>query len=369
MRSPLTSTPTEDWAERLVRFFAGPPGWLASAPATRVLIWLNVFVFAGQILYERRPSALMAMADHTVLAFGGNYAGTTLLEGHIENLIASCFVHGSLLHLFFNMFALRNAGPLVEYAVGPFRFAVMYLMAGAIGSALSAAWGYFTELEWLSVGASGAICGVLGAALVLGWRMQGLRGPLTRATFRWLGTLVLLGLLSTGTGFRIDNAAHFGGVLGGALQALLWRKRRPSVAFQQVALGVCALFLATTAWTVHLRSKRDPLVELRAADRFAYALEALEAGDCREAWRGIQGAKRLVWVPKLAQWRPHALAEETRRVVENQHRIQTAERAILRHCKELQETPASMPTASFSLSRKPIENNLAVHYKESIQTF
>ena len=79
----------------------------------------------------------------------------------------------------------RRALGLLVLSVRPVRFFPLFLMTGVVGSAASALVGW-TATERLSAGASGAICGVIGAAAVLGYRTQGARGPLTTSMARWL---------------------------------------------------------------------------------------------------------------------------------------------------------------------------------------
>src|SRR5262249_50316108 len=154
---------------------AVPEDDLATAPLTRALIVANVAIFVVQLLVSRSRAGLVAMPEPAMLAFGANYAPFTVGDLRVETLVTSCFLHFSAMHLAFNMYALRQVGPFVERSVGPARFLPMFVVTGIVGSAASALLGWFTHPERLSAGASGAICGVIGAAMVLDGRTEGWR--------------------------------------------------------------------------------------------------------------------------------------------------------------------------------------------------
>ena len=272
-----------------------PPGQsqslFATAPVTCVIIAVNVAVFIAQVVAGGgNLHALWSVPQDVMRAFGGNYAASTIREHHFEALVTSCFLHFSALHLGFNMYALKQAGPLVERSVGPGRFAPMYVAAGALGSLLSALVGVLTHTLTLSAGASGAICGVIGAAMVLGARTQGWRGPLTRSMAQWLGMIVLMGFLLPG----IDFYAHAGGAIAGALIAASWRR---GVVYGAVgrwigilaASGICL----SSAAIVLARDVSDPYALLGADARYQQAIEALSAGHCDEARRALAAAAKL----------------------------------------------------------------------------
>jgi membrane associated rhomboid family serine protease len=139
-----------------------------------------------------------------------------LAEGELWRLVTPVLVHGSLMHLLFNMYFLYLAGPLVEQLYGSARFVLLYVLTAAAASAASFAFGGSAP----SVGASGAIfglCGVLVAVSVVHRPVLDRRG---RAIMSQIGFLVVLNL-AIGFGFGallgapIDNAAHVGGLVAG----------------------------------------------------------------------------------------------------------------------------------------------------------
>ncbi len=153
-----------------------------------------------------------------LLRFGANFR-LAVLAGEPWRLVTSMFLHGGMIHLLFNVYALFLLGRLVEQMLGSLRFFCVYFLAGVCGSAASA---YYGGPQHLSVGASGAIFGLVGAALV---GLRQLRGQVPEEWRKRLSyNLLVIIALNIFIGFsakHIDNAAHIGGLLGGALFALL----------------------------------------------------------------------------------------------------------------------------------------------------
>ena len=275
------------------------PPLYKQAPLTFAIIAVNVAVFAAQVAMSG-ASGLAGMPSNVLHAFGGNEVGATLYEHRIETLLTSCFVHGSAIHIAFNMIALRQIGPLVERAVGAARMAPLYILAGIAGSSGSTFFGWLSGAQRLSVGASGAICGLVGAALVLGYRLDGWQSPLMRAMARWLFALFALGLVVSflmrlgGASGGFDNAAHAGGALAGASIAAGWRRGAayaPSTSAWIVVL--CASICLGAGIRVARITLTDPLASLGVDGRLGYAARALDDGRCRDARAAIVSLKRL----------------------------------------------------------------------------
>jgi rhomboid protease GluP len=270
-----------------------PPNWLEQAPVTRMSIALNVAVFVVQIGLTGGKS-IMHLPEGEGLSFGASYSLAVLGERRWETLVTACFLHDGLLHIGFNMLALWMAGPIVERAVGSARMAPLYVAAGAFGNLLSVAHSWVVRSAQLTVGASGAISGVIAAALVLGWRTQGWRGPLTQAMGRWLLFVFAFGLMSRFGGGNVDNAAHFGGALAGATIALTWRRGRSySRRATSVAVGSCAAVLAACVAIVAVHDRYDRFARMTLQDRADFTNEALSEGRCDDAIEGLNAAQRL----------------------------------------------------------------------------
>jgi rhomboid protease GluP len=272
---------------------------LPRAPVTRALLALNVLVFCVELLSAGPKGFLSSFPQSVLLELGASYPPATLGENRWETLVTACFLHGGVLHVGLNMLALWYAGPIVEAAVGAGRMASMYLAAGAFGNLLSVVYGRLTRVALPSVGASGAIAGVIGAAMVVGWRVQGWRGPLTQAMARWLAFLAVFGVMSNLSGVAVDNAAHLGGALAGAFIALAWRRGvRHSQAADHAVLAACAVVLVACIAVVSWHDRTDRFAAMTLRDRRDYTQRALDTDHCREAFEGLAAVQRLrAWAP------------------------------------------------------------------------
>jgi rhomboid protease GluP len=191
------------------RYFARGRGDTSLLSMTTVIIAATVIVSLtailsaeGQFLYDAFQLDKQAVAD-------GEYWRlwtVTLLHGSPE---PGAFP-ASLLHLFFNMYALYLAGPIVERWYGPLRFLLFYLLCAAGGSVASFVFGG----DIPSVGASGAIFGLFGLLFAAN-RVHRPIDHQSRGVVRQLGMLVLINIVFGLTIPRIDNAAHIGGLLTG----------------------------------------------------------------------------------------------------------------------------------------------------------
>lgn len=139
-------------------------------------------------------------------------------------LITSAFLHGGLLHLVFNLLALRSFGVLLENLYGSRRFALLWILAALAGSLLSS-WGHLSlgDGPVASVGASGALFGLIGALAGGQARYRLYPETVVRDQLLWIGVYTLVSLTMTQ---RIDHWCHLGGFLAGFAYA--WASRRPS---------------------------------------------------------------------------------------------------------------------------------------------
>lgn len=193
----------------------------ATSPATYFLLALNILLFALSLLATMRSGGrlnLLGAISPQVL----NRLGASLPLGYDLQqpwrFVLACFLHGGLIHIGFNMLVLMDLGPFVEELYGSARYLFLYLATGVAAYLLSATLGHF------SVGASGALMGLVGLMLAVTTRrggayMQMLRGQL----LRWLLYIFVLGILMPG----IDNAAHLGGLVSGFLLGHIVADRQP----------------------------------------------------------------------------------------------------------------------------------------------
>jgi membrane associated rhomboid family serine protease len=135
--------------------------------------------------------------------------GPLVADGDWWRLVTSAFLHASLLHIMFNMLALWWIGGPLEAAIGHWRYLAIYAVSGLAGSAGA----LLAEPRAVTVGASGAIFGLLGAMVVVQWQSTGsIAGPAT--------TLILVNLAITFAVPNISWGGHLGGLVGGALATL-----------------------------------------------------------------------------------------------------------------------------------------------------
>jgi rhomboid protease GluP len=129
-------------------------------------------------------------------------------------LITAIYLHGSVLHILFNLLWVRQLGPMVEGLFGTARLIIIFTFAGITGFVLSNAMGI-----QLTIGASGSIFGLLGALIYYGRTRGGAFGEaIYRQLLLWAVILFLFGFLPGG---RINNWAHLGGFIGGYLAAMV----------------------------------------------------------------------------------------------------------------------------------------------------
>ena len=127
----------ETFAERLREVLLGPKD-LEEATVTRGLVLLSVGVYAACVLFSFSPRAILQIPQDTMLLFGANLASLTVGDRRLESLLASVFLHFDVIHLTFNMIALRSVGPFVERSVGKARYFPLVLGSGIVASATSA---------------------------------------------------------------------------------------------------------------------------------------------------------------------------------------------------------------------------------------
>lgn len=134
--------------------------------------------------------------------------------GRWESLVSASFLHGGVFHILFNMIALYQLGPFVILEYGVYRFLSVYILSGVGGFYLS----YLVGIPF-TLGASAAICGLIGAILYFGKSRGGLYGEsIYRQALGWVVGLIFCGLLLPG----INNWAHGGGLITGIVVSFFW---------------------------------------------------------------------------------------------------------------------------------------------------
>jgi rhomboid protease GluP len=172
--------------------------------------------------------------------------------------------------------------------------APLYLVSGAFGNLLSVLVGWYSGSGAMTVGASGAISGIIAAAMVVGWRTTGWRGPLTQAMVRWLGFVLVFGVLSNLSGAHIANSAHLGGALAGGAIAAMWRRGyQYSSRATAAVLAACTGVLLGSVGLVVYHDRTDRFAVMDRAERAEFTGEALMEGRCGDAAEGLRATERL----------------------------------------------------------------------------
>ena len=149
-------------------------------------------------------------------------------------LLTSAFTHVDPLHLGFNMLALWFLGPQLEQAIGRTRFLALYLLSALVGSAFVF---WFSDPESTTIGASGAVFGLMGALLVLAVKLRANVQPI----LLWLGVNAAYTLLGSGISWQ----GHLGGLLGGIAAAvvIVYAPRENQVQTQRIGLVALGVFI------------------------------------------------------------------------------------------------------------------------------
>jgi len=177
---------------------------------TYVLLGVTVLIYAVQYL-----SLALTNNQYDFPFMLGGKINELILAGQVWRLITPVFLHASILHIGFNMYALFVIGPGLEQYYGHWRYLLLYLIGGYAGNVLS-----FLMSPNPSIGASTAIFGLVAAEIVFIYRNRLLFGSRARGMLINLGVIVVVNLgLGLAPGSDIDNWGHLGGMLGGLIFA------------------------------------------------------------------------------------------------------------------------------------------------------
>lgn len=230
------------------------PSNLLSDPADmiKLIIYVNVAFYILALLLNPRglglsanPLAFLSPSNHSLLLLG---ATGTLPIDRLHGwwtLLAASYLHGGLLHIIFNMLALRQLGIFVLNEYGLYRFFTIYTLTGIAGFYLS----YLAGVP-LTIGASASVCGLIGATLYYGKSRGGIYGEVIyRQVMGWVVGLMLFGFMIPG----INNWGHGGGIASGILLGFLLgyrEKRRENQVHRVLAISCIVLTAGVLLWAV-----------------------------------------------------------------------------------------------------------------------
>jgi len=231
------------------------PGLWGYAPALRSLgqdlgfvplvMGATIVLYALALLMSRGDMQMMTLAPSGTILYllGASGAAPVFQEGRWWTLLTAGWLHAGILHIFFNVLWIRQLGPAVAEVYGPARMVIIYTFSNIVGFALSSIAG---ELLWwmpipflrgaqITVGASAAIFGLLGAAVYYG-RRSGNRQA-SQVGLQYALIMGIFGLLFQG----VDNYAHLGGFLGGYLTSKVLDPLKPERVDHMVIAACCLL--------------------------------------------------------------------------------------------------------------------------------
>jgi membrane associated rhomboid family serine protease len=197
---------------------------------TYILIGINVLAGIGSLLGG-------GGATSSSLTHDGGLSAHFIADGEYYRLITAGFLHAGLFHLLTNMLSLWILGTIIEPAIGRWRFGLIYfvsLLCGSFGALL-------LSPDELTVGASGAIFGLLAAAAVVAWN----RGFSLMES--GLGIWIGLNLLITFTVPNISIGGHLGGLVGGGITALLLLELRDRIHVPEYVPALLCVAIGTAA--------------------------------------------------------------------------------------------------------------------------
>jgi membrane associated rhomboid family serine protease/Flp pilus assembly protein TadD len=225
---------------------------------THVLFGANIAVYLAMSLANGSPTDFSGQIS---VHFGANY-GPYTLSGDWWRLVTYMFLHGGLMHIFFNMWCLWDLGRLCESLYGRWTYGAIYLITGVAGGLASVGW----NPGVLSVGASGAIFGLAGALIASFYLGEfSLPRVAISGTLRSLVVFAVFNIVIGQVIGGVDNACHIGGLVSGlALGALIARLAPGYDALRRtIVVGVVALAVLASGFGV--RQWRGPHMRLARA--------------------------------------------------------------------------------------------------------
>jgi rhomboid protease GluP len=203
-----------------------------------VLYVLSLLLEPGSIFTSGGAFDFLSPSNKSLFLLGATGTIPVFQFHRFWTLISASFLHGSILHILFNMMALYQLGPFILREFGFYRFMNIYIITGIAGFVVSLLFGVpFT------IGASASLCGLIGAVLYYGKSRGGYYGQaIYKQAMGWVIGLIVFGVLVSG----INNWAHGGGLLSGILLAFLlgYNDQKQENAWHKLLAYACILVTA-----------------------------------------------------------------------------------------------------------------------------
>ena len=218
----------------------------------KVIVFLNLGMYVISLLFypwssgfSLNPLSLFSPSNKSLLVLGAT--GTIPIDRFHRwwSLVTANYLHGGIFHILFNMIALRQIAPLVIREYGARRMVILYTLSGVIGFWVS----YLAGVAF-TIGASAAVCGLIGASLYYGKSRGGIYGQaIYKQIGAWALGLFLFGLLVPG----INNWGHGGGIVAGVILGFLlgYQEKRRESLLHRILAGFCVgLTLLVLGWAI-----------------------------------------------------------------------------------------------------------------------
>jgi rhomboid protease GluP len=182
---------------------------------TMIILVINFGLYIATAIYSMRRGeggGAMNIDGRTLFDFGAKYPPAIREGGQWWRLVTAGFLHGGLLHILMNSWSFLTLGTLAEEAFGASRMLVIYFCSTVFGFYLS-----YLGSPSLSIGASAAIFGLIGAMIAISIKEPLRYGHMKRTFIGW----AMFGVVYLFLNLRIDNYAHFGGLVAGFATAYL----------------------------------------------------------------------------------------------------------------------------------------------------
>lgn len=241
------SNPGSRWKNNLwTRGFQNPDQLLKGIIYANIGIYIiSLLINPGFAAFSLNPFAFLSPTNDSLLLLGAT--GTIPIDrlNRWWTLISANYLHGGILHILFNMIALKQITPFVISEYGVYRMFILYTLGGVTGFWIS----YLAGVTF-TIGASAAVCGLIGAALYYGKSRGGNYG---QAIYRQLGGWVIIIFLFGFFFPGINNWGHGGGILGGIVFGSLlgYQDKKPENQYHKIFSGVCMILTTMiVGWAV-----------------------------------------------------------------------------------------------------------------------
>jgi rhomboid protease GluP len=223
------------WTPALQRLFGLKLDLIGIIVMGCVALYITSLVLQPEAIFRMSGLFSILSPGQRALYQLGMTGGVAWRESWWWTVLTAIYLHGGLLHIFFNVMWIRNLGPAVSEVYGPARAFVIFSLAGAAGFLVSNS---LTGSP--SIGASGSIFGLLAALIVYGRKRGG--SMMTMQLWQWAAVMFAMGFFMSG----VNNWAHAGGFAGGWVTAAAMRfsEKRESRGVQLLALALLGLTAA-----------------------------------------------------------------------------------------------------------------------------